>query len=175
MKKLLLVLAVVFGLTAVGAASANTNLGGATTNADGSVTLNSGTSSAGVDITLPGVTFVGDIAAFSLSYSFPSGCATGVPSLVITTVRGPITISLGGVSGFTCTSGTNLYVLNPTTPADTHVIVGGTFADTWGHAKSEYDNLQVLDVALVTTGANQSVTVSGLNLVIAPGAPTASM
>jgi hypothetical protein len=178
MKKLLSVLAVAAAALAVaGIANATTNLGGATTNADGSITLNSTASpfSAGVDLGVPSNTFVGDITAFSLNYSFPSGCATGVPSLAIVTVRGTISVSLAGVAGFTCTSGVNLYVLNPNTPADTSAIVGGTTADTWGHAKSEYDNLQVLAVQLVTTGPSQNVTVSNLNLVINQGAPTASM
>jgi hypothetical protein len=165
MKKLLLAVAAAATLAVVGTASANTNLGGATTNPDGSVTLASGTGSAGVDITLPGVTFVGDIQAFSLNYSFPSGCATGVPTLAIITERGTIGIPLSNGSGFTCAPGTNfLYLLNSTTGADTHQLVGGTFLDNWGRAHSEYDNLHVLAVQLLTTGPNQTVTVSNLNL-----------
>jgi hypothetical protein len=177
MKKLVVLVALAAGLAAAGAASANTNLGGATTNADGSVTLSSvAAPSAGVDVSLPGVTFVGDISAFSLTYSFPNGCPTGVPTLAIVTVRGTIWVSLGGVSGFSCAAGpSNAYVLNTTTPADTHEIVGGTVADSWGRAHSEYDNLRVNAVQLLTTGPGQTMTVSNVSLVITPGAPTATM
>src|SRR4029079_4561846 len=89
MRKLILVLAVAAAATLAGGASANTNLGGATSNADGTVTLNSSATpfSAGVDVSLPGVTFVGDISAFSVDYNFPIGCQTGVPILAIVTVR----------------------------------------------------------------------------------------
>ena len=54
-------------------------------------------------------------------------------------------------------------------------ILGGTVADNWGHAKSEYDNLAVNSIQLVTTGPNQTVTVWNINLVIIHGAPTASL
>jgi hypothetical protein len=179
MKKLLLVAAAAAALAfAAGASAANTNLGGATTNADGSVTLNSTASpfSAGIDIGLPGVTNVGDITAFSLNISFPSGCPAGVPKLAIATVRGTISVSLSGGQGFTCAAGTtNVYVLNPSTPADTSQILGGSAADTWGHAQSEYDNLRVNSVQLVTTGVGQVATVSNIQLVITPGLPSPSM
>ena len=176
MKKLIVLAAAISALALAAVAGATTNIGGATTNADGSVTLASGTGSAGIDVTLPGVTFVGDIQAFSLNYSFPSGCATGSPILAIITVRGTIWVPLSNAAGFTCAPGTNfLYVLNTATGTDTHEILGGTYADTWGHAHSEYDNLRVLAVQLLTTGPNQTVTVSNINLVIVPGAPTASL
>jgi hypothetical protein len=178
MRKLILVLAVAAAATLAGGASANTNLGGATSNADGTVTLNSSATpfSAGVDVSLPGVTFVGDISAFSVDYNFPNGCPTGVPILAIVTVRGTIWTSIGSAGGFTCAPGThNAYVLTNTTPTDTHEIVGGTVSDNWGRAHSEYDNLRVLAVQLLTTGANQVVTVGNINLVIGSGAPTASM
>jgi hypothetical protein len=178
MRKLILVLAVAAAAALAGGASANTNLGGATSNADGTVTLNSSVApgSAGIDVSLPGVTFVGDIAAFSVDYNFPNGCPTGVPILAIVTVRGTIWTSIGSAGGFTCAPGTHTaYVLSNTSPTDTHEIVGGTFSDNWGRAHSEYDNLRVQAVQLLTTGPNQVVTVGNINLVIAPGAPTASM
>src|SRR5919204_2967701 len=135
MKKFIVLAVAVSALAFAAAANANTNIGGATTNADGSVTLASGTGSAGVDITLPGVTFVGDIQSFSLNYSFPGGCATGSPILAIVTVRGTIWVPLSNAAGFTCAPGTNfLYVLNIATGTDSHEILGGTFLDTWGHA-----------------------------------------
>jgi hypothetical protein len=177
MKKLVVLVALAAGLAVAAGAGANTNLGGATTNADGSVTLSSATvPSAGIDVSLPGVTLVGDIAAFSLTYSFPNGCPTGVPTLAIITVRGTIWVSLGGVSGFSCAPGTSTaYVLNNTTPVDTHEIVGGTASDSWGRAHSEYDNLRVNAVQLLTTGPGQTMTVSNVSLVIVPGAPSATM
>ena len=67
-----------------------------TTNADGSVTLNSSASPfvAGIDFSNPGGTFVGDLTAFSLDYNFAAGCPSGVPKLAIGTPRGTISISL---------------------------------------------------------------------------------
>ena len=179
MKKLVLAaaLAATLALATVASAAPTTTFGGATVNADGSVTLNSSASPfvAGIDFSDPGGTFVGDLAAFSLDYSFAAGCPSGVPKLAIGTPRGTISISLASVAGFGCTSGHNLYVLDTSTAADTGQILGGTSADTWGHAKSEYDNLAVNSIQLVTTGPNQTVTVWNINLVIIHGAPTASL
>jgi len=105
-----------------------------------------------------------------------NGCPSGVPKLAIGTPRGTISISLAWVAGFSCASGTHsAYVLNATTAVDTGQILGGTVNATWGHAKSEYDNLKVDSVQLVTTGANQTVTVANVLLVINQGAPTASL
>src|SRR3989442_10538032 len=179
MKRLILAVGITAALAFASAASAapTTTFGGATTNADGSVTLNSSASpfAAGIDFSVPGGTFVGDLAAFSLDYNFAAGCPSGVPKLAIGTPRGTISISLASVAGVGCTSGHNLYVLNPSTATDTGQILGGTSADTWGHAKSEYDNLVVNSIQLVTTGPNQAVTVWNINLVITHGAPTASL
>jgi hypothetical protein len=179
MKKLILAVVAIAALAFAATASAapTTTFGGATTNADGSITLNSTASPfvAGIDFSNPGGTFVGDLAAFSLDYSFAAGCPNGVPKLAIGTPRGTISISLGAVAGFNCVSGHNLFVLNPTTATDTGQILGGTAADNWGHAKSEYDNLAVDSIQLVTTGPNQTVTVWNINLVIIHGAPTASL
>jgi hypothetical protein len=179
MKKLILAVAATAALAFATTASAapTTTFGGATTNADGSVTFNSSASPfvAGIDFSVPGGTFVGDLSAFSLDYNFAAGCPSGVPRLAISTPRGTISVSLSSVAGFNCVSGHNLYVLNSTTATDTGQILGGTFADTWGHAKSEYDNLKVDAVQLVTTGPNQAVTVWNINLVITHGAPTASL
>jgi hypothetical protein len=180
MKKLMLAAVMAACLAFAGGASAapTTTFGGATVNADGSVLLNSSASPfvAGIDLSVPGGTFVGDLTAFSTDYNFANGCPNGVPKLAIGTPRGTISISLAWVSGFSCASGTHsAYVLNATTQVDTGQILGGTSIDTWGHAKSEYDNLRVNSVQLVTTGANQTVTVANVLLVINQGAPTASL
>src|SRR5947208_5193447 len=98
MKKVVVMVALVLGLAFAAGASAAGPFGGATANADGSVTLNSALGTAGLDIGLPGVTFVGDIAAFSLNSTMPLGCPNGTPSLAIITVRGTIWVSLGSVS-----------------------------------------------------------------------------
>jgi hypothetical protein len=180
MKKLILAAALAVGLVFAGVAGAapTTTFGGATVNADGSVLLNSSALPfvAGIDLSVPGGTFVGDLTAFSTDYSFASGCPSGVPKLTIVTERGTISVSLAAVAGFSCATGThNAYVLNPSTAVDTGQILGGTSNDTWGHAKSEYDNLRVDAVQLVTTGPNQTVTVANVTLVINQGAPTASL
>ena len=178
MKKLFLTAAMVAGLAFAGGSSAATTIltGGATLNPDGSVTLNSTAPATSAAVSVPtGRILLGDITAFSLSYSFPGGCATGVPELQIMTVRGTIHVSLGA-AGLNCGPGTfSTYLLNPSTAVDTHEIVGGTFVDNWGRAHSEYDNLAVTGIQVITTGASQVVTLSNMQLVLTPGAPSASM
>src|SRR5439155_22810198 len=102
MKKLFVAVGITAALAFASAASAapTTTFGGATTNADGSVTLtSSATQSAGIDFSVPGGTFVGDLAAFSLDYSFAAGCPNGVPKLAIASPRGSISVSLGNRTG----------------------------------------------------------------------------
>src|SRR5947208_15739772 len=115
MKKLILAVGITAALAFASAASAapTTTFGGATTNADGSVTLNSSASPfvAGIDFSVPGGTFVGDLAAFSLDYNFAAGCPSGVPKLAISTPRGTISVYLASVAGFRCTSGHKLSII----------------------------------------------------------------
>ena len=179
MKKLIVVLAVAAGLAVAGGANAAGPIGGATTNADGSVTLNSTASpfSAGLDLAIPSATNVGDLAALSFNYSFPNGCASGVPKLAIITVRGTVTILLDSVAGFTCAPGTHfLYVLNDATPTDTSQIPGGSATQTWvPAAKGEFDNLGVIAVQIQTTGVNQVMTLSNVVLVVVSAGDSPSM
>jgi hypothetical protein len=177
MKRLILVAAAVAALAFAGGASAapTAPFGGATANPDGSITLNSATTAAGIDFSIPSGTNFGDLTQFTLSYSFTGGCPAGVPALAVMTVRGTIWIPLASVEGFSCTTGTNFSILNRGTPVDTSAILGGTAADTFGHAHSEYDNLRVLAVQLVTTGPGQTMTVTSWSLVITPGTPSPSL
>jgi hypothetical protein len=175
MKKLILAVAVAGALALGGSAiAANTPLGGTTANTDGSWTLNSSAApfSAGLDLGLPGVTNFGDLTSLSFDYVVPSGCPTGVPKLAILTERGTINMPLP----LDCSAGKHsVYVFNLTAPLDTSAILGGTALDNWSHAHSEYDNLRVDDVQIVTTGAGQSVTISNIAFVIIPGAPSPSL
>jgi hypothetical protein len=174
MRKLLLAAAAVAALALGGSAgAANTLIGGATANADGSITLSStAVTSAGIDFGLPSATNFGDVTSFSMTYTVPAGCPSGTPILAINTVRGTIWAPLG----LDCSPGTHTAFVGPTSsPLDTSAILGGTALDNWGHAKGEYDNLRVNSIQLVTTGANQSVVVSNTNLVITPGAASPSL
>jgi hypothetical protein len=181
MKKLLLAVATAAAAAlafavAAGAAPTST-FGGATTNADGSITLSStAAQSAGIDLSLPSNAQVGDIYSFSTGYSFANGCPNGVPVLAIITYRGTISVSLASVPGFSCAAGTNsVYVLSNNTPVNSSALPGGSANDTWAHVKSEYDDLRINNVQLVTSGANQTVTVSNVQLVFAPVLPSPSM
>jgi hypothetical protein len=179
MKKVLLTVAVAAGLAfaAVAGAAPTSIFGGAVSNPDGTITLSSTSlQAAGIDLSIPSGTNVGDMSAFSTDVNFASGCPAGVPKLAIVTYRGTISISLGAVAGFSCAAGTHsVYVLNNNTPVDSSQIPGGSANDTWAHAKSEYDNLRVNAIQLVTSGANQTVTVGNVLLVLTPGAPSPSM
>jgi hypothetical protein len=169
MKKSFLAAVLAGSLMLVGSASPASSpyslMGTATTNADGSVQLNSANS--GVSLAIPSNTSVGDLDAFLTDFNLASGCGAGVPQLAIITVKGTIRVPLSNAARFSCGTGTQNSgnLLGFDSPVDTGEILGGTFADTWGHAKSEYDNLQVLAVELITTAA-QSATVSNFVLSI---------
>jgi hypothetical protein len=155
---------------AAAASSPHTTFGSATEAADGTVTLDSSKGTAGVSFSIPSGLSVGDITDFSLDYSFANGCPNGVPRLEIITVRGPMYVSLGNAAVFSCAAGTrnSSSFLHLGTAADTGRILAGTFTDTWGHAKSEYDKLRVVAIQLSTSGANQTVVVSNMQLILNP-------
>jgi hypothetical protein len=158
-------------LAATVASSPHTTLGGATANPDGSVVLDSTKApSAGISFTIPGGLSVGDVTDFSTDYDFGSSCVSGVPQLVISTLRGDIYVSLGAAANFNCSSGlrNSSSFLHSGTPVDTGRIPSGTFTDTWCHAKSQFDRLGVTGIQLVTTAANQSVVVSNSQLILNP-------
>jgi hypothetical protein len=180
MKMLLFAALVSAAVAVVGSASGATTpfrtFGAATVNSDGSVTASPTPGApAGVEFLTPSNTMVGELSAVTTDYAFAAGCPTSAPELVILTVRGSILVPLRAAPGFNCgsvsTPSGNL--LRPDAPADTSRIVGGTAADTWGHAKSEYDKLQVVAVRLATGTA--TATFANFQLAVNPRPPEPSM